>query len=224
MTDREHALKALWRERIHLDPNALVASPRSVQSHFETAWQLVEAYLHLVAPFPAGLLNWWLCQPYGHIVISSAPGDYRPGEQLWRDQSYVNVAFIATQDLLGSGKGAFLASMRLLNHLFGSGTARDHTYFSQGFGLTSDLTNAAQRYVAIEQLQYGHAELNVTSADEYLAETLWLALHDHQTLNRIDPLLEKLYRQTLLAERFWLKQISIKPGSALPTNHTPEPR
>ena len=224
MTDRERALKALWRERIHLDPNALAASPRSVQSHFETAWQLVEAYLHLVAPFPAGLLNWWLCRPNGHIVISSAPSSYRPGVQLWRGQSYVSVAFIATQDLLGSGKGAFLASAQLLDHLFGCGAAQDQTYFSRGYGLTPDLTDMSQRYVAIEQLQYGHDELSTTSADDYLAETLWLAVHDRQTLNRIDPLLEKLYRQTLLTERFWRRQILFIPGLSLPASRTPEPQ
>lgn len=224
MTEREHALKALWRERIHLDPNALAASPRSVQSHFETAWQLVEAYLHLMAPFPAGLLNWWLCQPSGHIIISTVSSSYRPGVQTWRGQSYVSVAFIATQDLLGSGKEAFLSSTLLLDHLFGCGAAQDQAYFSQGYGLTPDLSDAAQRYIAIEQLQYGHAELDITSAGDYLAETLWLAVHDRQKLNRIDPLVEKLYRQTLLTERFWLRQIELKPGSSLPVNRTPEPR
>ncbi|MHB1355324.1 MAG: hypothetical protein ACYCZF_05015 [Anaerolineae bacterium] len=224
MTAREHALKAIWRERIHVDPITLATSPRSVQSHFDTAWQLVEAYLRLLSPFPASLLNWWLDQPQGHVVISSAPSRYHPGIQTWHSQSYTSVAHIATPDLLGSGKGAFLASIRLLDHLFGNGAAQDQTYFSAGYGITPELADAAQRYIAIERLRYGHAELNIVSADSYLAETLWLALNDRQALNRIDPLLEKLFYQTILDERFWLRQIALKPGSTLPINRTPELR
>lgn len=222
MSERERALKALWRERIHLDPTALATSPRSVQSHFETAWQLVEVYLHLLSPFPADMFNWWLGQPNGHVVISSAPSRYNPGVQTWRGQSYTSVACIATLDLLGSGAGAFVASIRLLDHLFGKGDEQDRSHFSGGFGATPELADAAQRFLAIEQLQYGHAELDVTSAEDYLAETLWLALHNRQALNRIDPLLEKLYQQTLFSERFWQRQVQLKPGSSLPANRTPE--
>jgi hypothetical protein len=224
MTEREHALRTLWRKRIHLDPNALATSPRIVQGHFETPWQLVETYLHLIALLPAGLLDWWLVQPNGHIVINSVLSVYHPGVLLWHGQSFTGVTFITTQDLLDSGKGAFLFSMQLLDHLFGCGAEREQDNFSRGYGMTPDLEETAQRYVAIEKLQYGHAELNTTSPAAYLAETLWLGVCDHQVLNQIDPPLEKLYQQTLLNERFWRRQIKSTPGLSLPTNHTPELR
>jgi hypothetical protein len=203
MTKREHALKVLGNERIHLDPNALSSLPNSLQNQFECVWTPVESLLELLEPFPAGLLNWWLGIPNGHIVISSLPSSYNPGELYWRTHKYTSIAYISPQDLLGSGKVAFLVTMRMLNHLFGSGGEQDNAYFSQGFGLTPKLAEAALQYVSIEQLQYGHSILSITSASDYLAETLWLALQDRQSLNRIDPLLEKLYYRTLLSERFW---------------------
>jgi hypothetical protein len=223
MTERQTALRALWRERIHLDPNVLVSSPQEVQKHFETAWNLVEAYLLLLAPLPSGLITWWLTQAGGHIVISALPSRYLPGTQTWRNQSYANVVFIAAQDLLGTGKAAFRVTIHLLDHLLGCGAHQERASLSQGYGLTPDLAKAAQRYKAIEQLKYGHIELDVTGAEDYLAETLWLALYERQTLNRIDPLIERLYFQTLLNERFWINQIELKPGAILPINHTPEP-
>jgi hypothetical protein len=206
VTDREHALKTLWRERIHLDPGTLAASSKSVQSHFETGWQLVQAYLHLLGPLPAGLLNWWLSQPNGHIVISAALSGYHPGSQPWRGQSFTSVAFVAAQDLVDGGKKALLVTFHLLDHQFGSGAVAGQAYFSQGTGVTPGLADSAKRFTAIEKLRYGHTELGVTSTGDYFAESMWLALNDRQALNRIDPPLEKLYRQTLLAARFWRDQ------------------
>lgn len=211
MDNRAHFLNLLWQERIHIEPDALSGLGRH-QQHYDTVWELARSVLAQLEPFPPEMLRWWLEQPGGHIVIRSQHSLYQPGQVHWRGLSLNCIAFIdANEAAVESGKPP-KALIELLDHLWGSGTRNEGGLFSAGRGATQDLLQAARRYQRIAQLGYGMGETGASNAAEYLARTLGLALRGLSALNALDPLLSKLYTQTLLNEAFWQRQRPVKPG------------
>lgn len=205
MDNREHYLNLLWQERIHVEPDALSGLTQS-QPPVETVWELARRFLVQLRPFPSGMIRWWLEQPGGHLVIRMQHSLYQPGQVLWRGSRLNCIAFISADEAAGVPGSLPEALIALLDHLWGSGASENGGIFSSGQGATAALQQAAQRYQRIARLGYGLYETKAADSAEYLVKTMQLALRSMPALNILDPLLSKLYTQTLLSDSFWQRQ------------------
>jgi hypothetical protein len=201
--DKETVLQGLWRDKMHVAPRAFELSPPSVQDHFEYALEATDLLLDDLRPFPMGLLSLWQDTHRGHVVITHRPSDYQPGPQPWRDGQLEGVCYLSLGDLCGKKKPAMVAVFHLLDHVWGSWGAGGEPWLSDGGGVTERLKRVGERFVKIHSLGYGHEEFGVSSAHDYFAHGLWMYFQARQRLNVLDPLLEKLYRGTLLRENLW---------------------
>ncbi len=201
--DKETILQALWRDRVHVAPRAFELSPPSVQERFDYALQATDVVLDLLCPFPTGLLRLWQDAPRGHVVVTHRPSTYRPGPQPWRDGQLDGVCYLSLGDLDEEKRVAMVTLFHLLDHVWGSQGAVGEPWLSDGGGITGRLERVGERFAKIQALGYGHEALGVSSAHDYFAHALWLYFEARQRLNVLDPLLEKLYRGTLLRENLW---------------------
>jgi hypothetical protein len=214
-TDKEAMLRALWRDKMHVEPRALELAPAAVRRSYEHPFQPTELVLHELRAFPHGLLRlWWLC-PRGHAVFTHRPSRYAPGPQPWRDGTLTSVAYVSIVDLCPQYSGAdplaaWRALLELIDHLLGGACDESRPRFSQGAGITPTLAEAARRFSVIAGLGYAAEPLGTSDASDYLVQTLWLYLQDPRRLNVLDPLAYKLYHDTLLAESFWAGQCPIR--------------
>ncbi|MDI7278056.1 MAG: hypothetical protein QME94_18910, partial [Anaerolineae bacterium] len=96
-------LRALKRERLHVEQGALEASPPEVRRHFDHAWAPADLLLGRLAPWPAGLLSFWLQAPAGHVVFCHDRSAYLPLGIPWRGDRLRAVARLRLADLLGDG-------------------------------------------------------------------------------------------------------------------------
>lgn len=201
--DKETVLQALWRDKMHVAPQAFERSPSSVRQHFEYALEATDVVLDLLRPFPTGLLHLWQDAPRGHVIVTHRPSGYRPGPQPWRDGQLEGVCHLSLSDLCERNREAMVALFHLLDHIWGSRGTVGEPWLSDGGGTTERLRRVGRRFVKIQSLGYGHEELGVSSAHDYFAHGLWMYFQARQRLNVLDPLLEKLYRGTLLRENLW---------------------
>ncbi|MFP3895346.1 MAG: hypothetical protein ACLFV5_00705 [Anaerolineales bacterium] len=202
--DKETILQALWRDRMHVTPRTFELSPPSAQERFEYALAATDVVLDLLRPFPTGLLRLWQDAPCGHVVVTHRPSAYRPGPQPWRDGHLESVCYLSLRDLgAEEQREAMVALFHLLDHIWGSRGVAGEPWLSDRGGVTKRLQRVGERFAKIQALGYGHAELGVSSAHDYFAHGLWLYFRARKRLNALDPLLEKLYRGTLLRENLW---------------------
>jgi len=206
MTDREGLLRALWRDKIHVEPRALELAPAAVRRSYQHVFQPTELVLEGFRAFPQGLLRlWWSC-PRGHAVLTHRPSHYAAGPQPWRDGTLTSVAYVSIVELRQDPFAAWQALLELVDHLLGGACDERRPRFSQGAGITPEVAEVAQRFVDIAALRYAADALGAATASDYLVRTLWLYLHDPRRLNVLDPLAHRLYHGTLLAESFWANQ------------------
>lgn len=196
-------LRALWREKLHVEPTALDLAPAAIAASYAHIWQPAEVLLAELEPLPAGLLSFWLGAPRGHVVLTHQASCYRPGPQPWHAGTLESVSYVSVVDLRRDKAAAIGVVLNLLDHLWGGWAAVGQPYLSDGAGVSAALSSVGQRFVELYALGYGRESLGADSARDYLARTLWLYLHDPQRLNVLDPLLCKLYRHTLLNPAFW---------------------
>lgn len=204
--DREAVLRALWRDKMHVEPRALELAPAAVRRSYEHVFHPTELVLEGLRAFPEGLLRLWRTCPRGHAVFTHLPSRYAPGPQPWRDGTLTSVAYISIVELRRDRPVAWRALLELIDHLLGGACDEARPRFSQGAGITPELTEAARRFVRIAELGYAAEELGATDAGEYLTRTLWLYLQEPGRLNVLDPLAHRLYHGTLMADDFWAGQ------------------
>lgn len=211
IAEKRQVLRAIWRDKMHVEPRALELAPAAVRRSFEHAFHPTTLVLDGLRDLPTGLLRlWWAC-PRGHVVFTHLPSRYAPGPQPWRDGTLTAVAYVSIVELRPELSGAdpfspWRALLDLIDHLLGGACDAARPRFSQGAGITPDLADAARRFAEIAALGYAAEELGTEDAGAYLARTLWLALHEPRRPNVLDPLADRLYRRTLLAEAFWARQ------------------
>lgn len=205
-SDKEGILRALWRDKMHVEPRALDLAPAAVRRTYEHAFHPTELVLHGLRDFPQGLLRlWWAC-PRGHVVFTHLPSRYAPGPQPWRDGTLTAVAYVSIVELRQDTAAAWRPLLELVDHLLGGACDSARPRFSQGAGITPELAEAAQRFAKIAALGYAAEELATADASDYLLRTLWIYLREPRRLNVLDPLAYTLYHRTLLAESFWAGQ------------------
>jgi hypothetical protein len=113
------------------------------------------------------------------------------------------VCAVSDRDVLDAPGTALAAVGDMLDHLLGSRGEADGAWFADGVGATPALADAARRLARIQALGYG-AELGGADSPRACFRATWaLYLTDARHLNSLDPLVHRLYRHTLFAERFW---------------------
>jgi hypothetical protein len=204
--DKTRWWRAIWREKMHVEATALELAPPTVRARFAHIWSPAEVWREEWAALPAGALRFWLAYPGGHVLFTHRPSAYLPGAQPWREGTLDGVCVVSLAEV-GQAAGA-LPLLRLFDHLWGCGGAAEGAWLSAGGGVNKALAEVGARFIHIHALGYGHAALGVSTARDYFAHTLWLALREPHRLEVLDPLAYRLYRQTVLAEEFWkrLKQ------------------
>jgi len=202
LEEKRSALRAIWRDKMHVEPRALQLVPAHVARSYEHIWQPAELLMAELEALPLGLLRLWQGSERGHVVFTHRPSGYQPGRQPWRDATLESVCYLSLTNLREDKRHAMLALFNLLDHLLGSDGLEGKPWLSDGGGTTPALRDVGARFARIYALGYGRAELAETAHD-YLAQTLWLYLHDARQLNVLDPLVHKLYRNTLMHEGFW---------------------
>jgi hypothetical protein len=201
--ERRLVLRAVWRERLHVERGMLEALPRAVAARFEHVWQPADLLLDELAPFPTGLLRLWLAAPGGHVLLTQRPSAYAPGAQPYGDGTLEGLCLVSVADLVDDREAAMLALMRMLDHVLGGGAAAGAPFLSDGGGVTEALREVGQRFARIHELGYGHDELGAVTAGDYFARSLWLYTQDPRRLNVLDPQAHRLYRHTIMSEAFW---------------------
>ncbi len=203
ISEKQRILRAIWRDKMHVESRALALSPPEVRGAFEHIWEPAELLMKDLERLPTGMLRTWRDSERGHLVFTHRPSLYNPGPQPWRETTIESVCYLSLASLALDKMSAVLRLFNLLDHLLGSGARAGEPWLSDGGGISEALRKVAMRFVRIHALGYGVRDLGVTTAGEYFAHTLWLYLHDSRRLKVIDPLVFKLYRHTLLSESFW---------------------
>jgi hypothetical protein len=202
--NHEKLLRALERERLHIERRALAQSPPAVRRRFAHAWAPVELLGERLAPWPEGLLAFWLAAPAGHVILAAGPSTYLPGPARLpgHDRELQAVARISLADLLDDPRATLETLAHLVDHLLGSQGAAGAPWLSDGAGATPPLQAVGERIAALARLGYGPT----TEPHAYFAWAFggyWL---DHRALNVADPNVERLLRTTLADEAFWAGQ------------------
>jgi hypothetical protein len=201
--EKQRVLRAIWRAKMHVEPTALELSPPAIRDSFAHIWEPADLWMHQALVFPLGLLRLWQSIAGGHVVFTHQASRYLPGTQSWQHHTLMSVCFLSVTDLRQDPRNALLAWLALCDHIMGSGAVEDGVWLSSGGGVTPALCAVGARFVHIHALGYGHHELGVRSARDYLSHTLWLYVYAPQRLNTLDPLAYKLYHSTLMNETFW---------------------
>lgn len=214
----EAVLRALWRERIHVEPRLLEALPPNAARMLEHVWEPAEILLADLKHFPLGLLQFWQESGRGHVVFAAeGPFTYRPGAQTWQARRDIptfqwegGVFLPAAAVKTGARPSIWMPLLRFWDHLLGGHAEEGGGWFSAGCGANAPLSHAAERFVELEALHYGHEALGAESPGDYFAHTFWLRGVDRAHLNVLDPLLCKLYDVTLFAPAFWRRALGHK--------------
>jgi len=195
-------LAAIWRDKMHLESRALAQSPHVVQRAFAHAMVPVEMIQAFLARFPVGLLHMWHRGECGHIVFTHQASRYANGAYLFRDRSLMGTCLIGLGDLVRDRYVAMRPLLVFTDHLLGSGTGCG-SMFSEGAGVSTDIAGAAQRFCKIASLGYGMEHWGESGSGEYYCQSLWQYLTSPAELGTVDPLVHRLYTQTLMCAAWW---------------------
>jgi len=199
-------LRALWRDKMHVEPAALDLVPASIRATYDHILQPAEILMADLQALPLGLLLFWKdCSP-GHLVFTHRPSRYRPGPQPWRDGALDGLCELSIVELRQDRASVFRALFNLLDHLLGSCGASDGAWLSDGAGVTADLRRLGERLARIYALGHWRGEFPALDAHDYLAHAWWLYIDDPRRLNTADPLVHRLLSTTLMDEGFWAGQ------------------
>lgn len=201
--EKRSVLRSIWRDKMHVEPRALQLAPARIARSYEHIWQPAELLMVELKALPLGLLRLWQQSTRGHLIFTHRPSVYQPGPRSWHETTFEGVCDLSLTDLREDKRRALLAVFNLLDHLLGSDASQGGPWLSDGGGVTPALREVGARFTQIYALGYGREELGAETAHDYLAQTLWLYLHDARRLNVLDPLVYKLYHNTLMNERFW---------------------
>ncbi len=203
--EKKRVLRAIWRDKMHVEPTALELSPPDVRSRFAHIWEPSRVLSSDLEAFPLGLLRTWQRSTRGHLIFTHRATRYQPTTYLWHGQTIEGVCFLSLSDLGANRKRALLALINLFDHLLGSDAREGQPWLSDGAGINQALREVSRRFAEVYALGYGKRELEGGTAHDYLAQTLWAYLHDPRRLNVLDPLVYRLYQHTLMSEDFWLR-------------------
>ncbi len=180
--------------RIHISPEALARSPGHVSEHFDTVSDALAATLALLQPLPRALVDLWLAQPRGHVVIDALEHGFVTGESVFRGRALLDVAWLRLTLLVDDRIAYLTPAGWLIARIIG--WAQPHARDDQRW---RDFERGVRSGFAAG---YGRSQAARTDADAYLAEGIAWYLADPKSLNIVDPRLYKLLRATVFDEYF----------------------
>jgi hypothetical protein len=152
------------------------------------------------------MLQWWVTQPTGHVVIGGQTSAYQPGPVQVRGRTLINVVHITSLDVLKDEAAVLFALAGLFDHLLGCGGEAEGLWLSEGGGLTLEWRKVGKRILELFQLGYAPGAA-AGSPRTYFAWGLALYCTDRRALNLADPLLERLLRTTVMSSGFWQRKV-----------------
>ncbi len=206
------ARRSLLRDKIHLEPGGRAALSGSLDGTRlgRSAWAPARALADLLKPLPAEMLRWWALQPTGHAVIGGRSSYYQPGPFPLKRRTLMNVAHISPLHLARDRAAVWSALAGLFDHLLGCRGDAEGLWLSEGGGLSPPWQDVGRRIQESFQLGYAPEEA-ARSPRAYFAWGFAMYCTRRRELNVIDPLLERLFRTTILDARFW-RRVSPRGG------------
>lgn len=209
-TESQAALRALLRDKVHILPNTLARLPTQQSQQMRSPLDLGRLLLKPLTPFPAALLRFWAVHPRGHAVIGLERYGYQSGPQPVGRHELDGVAWVSARRLLDD-PGLAEPVANLLDHLLGSDGQPDGPWLSDGAGRNTAWSDVSRRLQRQAGLGYAPAEPRSSSHSYFVwgLRTYWL---DRQSLNTIDPGLERLLTTTLFSAEFW-RTAEVEPAT-----------
>ena len=199
---RAKALQQLKLSKIHVTPRLLEHSPRRVAGQFDSLWAPMERLAQHLHPLPAALLQFLTHIPRGHIVLMAGVSHYEVHTQSLRGQELEAVAFVSLTDLVEEPLSALETVGHLLDHLLGCRGAPLGGWLSDGHGLNQSWMEVGRQIPPLFELGYAIDGMSAATSRQYFARSVAWYIQDRPKLNVIDPLIERLLRQTLFSESF----------------------
>lgn len=200
-TESQAALRALLRDKVHILPNTLARLPSQQSQQMRSPLDLGRRLLKPLTPVPEALLHFWASHPRGHAVISPDRHGYQSGLQPVGRYKLDGVAWVSARRLLDE-PGLAEPLAHLLDHLLGSDGQPDGPWLSDGAGRSAAWHDVSRRLQRQADLGYAPPDVS-SSAHSYFAWGLRTYLLDRQSLNIVDPGLERLLATTLFSAEFW---------------------
>lgn len=195
------ALAALLRSKVNVRPGTLATLPTAASRRLRSPLDLGRWLLKPLVHAPEALLLFWQRHARGHVVINPQRHGYAPGVQLVGKRQLDCVAWVSARELLVDPLLA-LPVAHLLDHLLGSDGLLEGPWLSDGAGRTPAWDSVGQRLRRQFELGYAPAEAGA-DCHAYFGWGLRSYLADRETLNVVDPGLERLLRTTVFDAGFW---------------------
>lgn len=178
--------------RIHTTPDLLSRSCGRVSARFDTPMAAVNALLQMLQPLPAPLLQHWLREMGGHIIINSRQHAYTGGSLPWHGQSLpqvaqINIAFSISDPVY---------YLTPIGHLI-----CEHLAWNRPQSCLKDPDTFARTVRRCFDAGYGLRPAARQDATTYLATGIAAYLVDRRQFNIHDPALEKLLHATVFSRR-----------------------
>lgn len=172
--------------RIHILPDTLAHSPTSVIAAFPLPTRLLAATQQMLAPLPAPLVEAWLRDESGHIVIGAATHAFIPGPSTVFQRQLEDVAWVQASRLVEDTAGFLVPAGRLI-----------HSLILNRWRLPRQPSPAVWEQfwaglTSCHRAGYAASQEALDDVDLYLAEGIARWLADRRGLNLEDPRLEKL--------------------------------
>jgi hypothetical protein len=151
---------------------------------------------------PAPLLQFLTHIPRGHIVLTAGVSHYEVHTESLRGQELEAVAFILLADLVEEPLCALEMVGHLLDHLLGCRGAPLGGWLSDGRGLNQSWMEVGRQVPPLFEFGYAIDQMAAATPRQYFARSVAWYIQDRHELNVIDPLIERLLRQTLFSESF----------------------
>jgi hypothetical protein len=195
--------RTLLRHKIHVRANALARSRGDVQQRLPSVWQAAVEIATLLRGLPEDAFLWWAEQPTGHILLTADESGYSVDALTHGGDTLRGVALIPLRQILDEPAQAAITALLPLDHLLGCGGETDRRWLSEGGGVHPRWARIGGQIADLFALGYGLSEESCRDPHLYLAEGLWMAIHDRRRLNTADPKLERLLKSSLLSAPFW---------------------
>jgi hypothetical protein len=157
-------------QRVHISPDALARSPGHVAEHFATVSDALAATLALLHPLPGALVNRWLAEPRGHVVIDARDHGFVAGESTFRGRALQDVARVRLALLVNDPISYLTPASWLIARIIGwgqPGARSDQRWRDFDQGVRSGFAAG-----------YGRSDAAQTDVNAYLAEGIAWYLAD----------------------------------------------
>ena len=179
-------MKGALAARIFIQPGALAASPGHVSEQFPTATAAMAAMAARLQALPPPLIDRWLADPGGYILLNAARHAFVAGPNPYRGRTLIDVAWVQLRRWRDCA-AALQPVAALILHLAAGSAAVAPAGWAQFWAGAHSCFAAG----------YGRSPAARADVHSYLIEGIADFLCDHPALNVADPRLQKLLAATL---------------------------